>query len=48
MELPMTLIKYGLLTIVLLVASYKLWIVVQKLVKKLKGDDMDMDLEVKS
>lgn len=50
MELPMTLIKYGLFIIIMVVASYKIWIEVDKFVKKIKNkgeDSLGFDLEVK-
>lgn len=50
MGLPIDIIKYGLFAIIMVVASFKIFVEVQKIVKKFKNkteDSLGFDLEVK-
>ena len=41
-----TFIKWGLFIIIMIVAGFKLFVEVQKFVKKIKKDDSDLDLDI--
>ncbi|KKK68356.1 hypothetical protein LCGC14_2944880 [marine sediment metagenome] len=40
-----TFIKWGLFIIIMIVAGFKLFVEVQKFVKKFKKDDLDLDID---
>ena len=45
MALPMTLIKYVLFGIIIIVAGFKLFTFTQQMIKKLKNKSDDIDLD---